>query len=178
MRAAPLVALVLAACGGDDAMVMIDAAVQMDAAMQANCLVPGAYGDLGSKTGSQGTMGGVTATITLDAGPPRDSFFLKMVTGKGVFGGGIVPGTYTIGGVEAQYNNCGLCVHIIADIVTGSGPSKFYFADSGTVMLSSVNAPITGTATNLNLREVDIGSGSFITGGCTTTIASMSFTTL
>jgi hypothetical protein len=166
----------LAACGGDDTMATIDAAPQIDSA-PANCLVMADYGALGAKTGTAGTMGGVTATVTLDAGPPRDTFFLKMVTGKGVFAGGINPGTYTISGVDAQYLNCGLCVHIIADIVTGAGPSKFYFADSGSVTLTSTAPPIAGSATNLTFKEVDISSGQFVTNGCTSTIGSISFTT-
>jgi len=168
----------LAACGDDGMTNMVmDAAAQMDMS-SANCHVPGSYGDIGSKTGTQGTMGGVTATMTLDAGPPRDSFFLKMVANKGVFAGGIAPGTYTITGADAQYNNCGLCVHIIADIVTGAGPTMFYFAESGSVTLTTVNAPIAGSVSNLVMREVDINSGSFVTGGCSTTIGSMSFTTM
>jgi hypothetical protein len=121
-------------------------------------------------------MGGVTDTLTLDAGPPRDTFFLKMVTGKGVFAGGIAPGVYTITGDDADYNNCGLCVHIIADIVTGVGPTKFYFANAGSVTLDSTSAPIMGSAANLTFREVDIGSGSPI-GTCASAIGSITFAT-
>lgn len=166
-------ALALAACGGDDTMVTADAATQIDGSNNANCLVLPSYGDVGSKTGTSG-MGGIT--VVLDMGPPRDSFYLKFVSGKGVFAGGIAPGNYTISGVEAEYNNCGLCAHIIADIVTGAGPSKFYFADSGSVNLTSTSGPITGTATNLTLKEVEITSGAFVTNGCTTSIGSISFT--
>ena len=173
MRHALLVLLV--ACGGDDAMTIIDAAPQQDSA-SANCLVLADYGALGAKTGTAGNMGGVSATFTLDAGPPRDTFFLKMVTGKGVFAGGIVPGDYTITGVDAEYANCGLCVHIIADIGT-TGPTKFFFADSGSVNLTSTTPPIAGSATNLTFKEVDINSGAFVTGGCTSAIGSISFTT-
>lgn len=173
-----LVLLALAACGGDDVMMMpvIDAAPQVDSST-ANCLVMSDYGALGSTTGTYGSTGGVTATITLDAGPPRDTFFVKLVSGKGVFAGGVVPGNYTIAGAEAQYNNCGLCVLIIADIVAGAGPTKFYLADSGTVNLTSTSNPITGSAANLVLKEVDIGTGAFVANGCTSMIGSIDFTT-
>lgn len=172
-----LATVALAACGGDDSMTTIaDAAVQTDAPAMTNCLVSANYGDLGTKTGTAGMMGGVTATFTLDAGPPRDTFFLKLVTGKGVFAGGINPGTYTITGDDADYNNCGLCVHIIADIVSGVGPTKFYFANAGSVMLTSTSAPIAGSATNLTFREVDIASGSPI-GTCASAIGSINFST-
>ncbi len=170
-----LAILAVAACGDDGGSVIPDAAMQqMDAPPMNNCLVPASYGDLGMKTGTAGTMGGVTATFTLDAGPPRDTFFLKMVTGKGVFAGGIAPGTYTITGDDADYNNCGLCVHIIADIVSGVGPTKFYFANAGSVELTSTGSPISGTATNLTFREVDIGSGAPV-GSCASTIGSIMF---
>lgn len=151
-----------------------DAAVQMDAYDTARCLIKGDYGAVGSLTGTA-TMGGITAT--LEAGPPRDTFYLKMVTGRGVFTAGIMPGTYTIAGVDAGYNTCGLCVHIIADIVTGTGPSKFYFADTGMVTLTSTTTPIAGSAAQLHLAEVDIGTGQKVAGGCEATIASISFST-
>src|SRR5690606_5893788 len=98
MKLAVAAVLVLAACGDDGSMMMTqtDAATQTDAQNQNQCLIPGSYGAVGSLTGTAGAMGGVTATFTLDAGPPRDTFFLKMVDGNGVFSAGITPGTYTI----------------------------------------------------------------------------------
>lgn len=150
---------------------------QPDAYDTARCLIAGHYGALGALTGTAGTMGGTTATITLDAGPPRDTFFLKLVAGKGAFSGGIAPGSYAIAGADAQYLDCGLCVHIIADIVTGSGPSKFYFATSGTVTMTSTSPPIAGSAETLRFVEVDIGSGQPVAGGCAATIDSIMFST-
>lgn len=148
-----------------------------DAYDTARCLIKGSYGALGTLTGTTGMMGGVTMTATIDAGPPRDTFFLKMVTGKGVFAGGLAAGTYSIAGVDKEFLNCGLCVHIIADI-TSSGPTKFYFAQSGMVTLTSTSAPIAGSAQGLQLVEVDIGSGQPVAGGCTASIDSVSFSTM
>ena len=166
----PLV--LLAACGGDGSS-SPDAAMPDAAYDTARCLIKGHYGDAGSLTATA-SMGGITAT--LDAGPPRDTFYLKMTQGRGVFTGGVMPGTYTIAGADAGYTTCGLCVHIIADIVSGSGPTKFYFADSGTVTLTSTTAPIAGSAMNLHFREVDaLGTGAPIAGGCEATIAAISF---
>jgi hypothetical protein len=119
-------------------------------------------------------MGANTLSATLEAGPPRDAFFLKLVAGKGVFASSVAPGTYTIAGADAGYLTCGLCVHIIADIVSGSGPSKFYFADAGMVTLTAT-APIAGSATGIHLAEVDINSGAKIAGGCEASIASINF---
>jgi hypothetical protein len=168
----------LAACSDSPSTTPIDSAVvRMDAYDTARCLIKGDFGAVGALTGVAGNTGGVTMTATLEAGPPRDTFFVKMVTGKGVFSGGVAPGTYTIAGVDANYLNCGLCVHIIADIVTGQGPSKFYFADSGTMTLTSTTAPIAGSGQDLHLREVDINTGAFVTGGCEASIGSVTFTT-
>src|SRR5688572_10464292 len=116
MRNVILVAI-LAACGSDP--VLIDAPPGGGSdAPAAQCLVPNAYGALGAKTGNP--MGQVpnTLVVVLDAGPPRDSLFFRLVNGKGVFAGGVVNGTFTIAGVEAQYANCGLCLTIIADVTT------------------------------------------------------------
>lgn len=167
----------LAACS-DSSSTNVDAASSPpDAYDTARCLITGDYGALGAKTGTAGTMGGTTATITLEAGPPRDTFFLKMTSGKGVFTSGIASGTYSISGVDAQYLDCGLCVHIIADINPGSGPSKFYFAESGSVTLTSTTPPLAGSAQNLVFREVDINSGQFVANGCRGSIESISFST-
>lgn len=174
-----LLLLVLAACGGDDAMTTPDApGGTPDADNSAQCLIKGDYGALGQVTGTAGmASGATTVTVTLEAGPPRDTFFIRMVPGNGAFASGLAAGTYTISGVDTDYNNCGLCVHIIADIVTGQGPSKFYFADAGSVTLMSTTAPIMGSATNLHLAEIDIGTGAKVPGGCEATIDSINFAT-
>ena len=176
MRAAAL--LVLAACGGSsDA---IDAAVAADAYDTATCLIQGHYGALGSLTGTAGTTGtgATTITVTLDPGPPgKDDFFIKLVGGKGVFAGGVAAGTYPIGGADANFLNCGLCVNLIADIKPGTGPSKFYFAASGMVTLTTVAPPIMGSAMTLHFDEIDITTGNKIVGGCTASIDSVTFST-
>jgi hypothetical protein len=164
--------LAVAACGGESSTTPDAPASTPDAFDTATCLIKGDFGAVGSVTGTA-TMGANTLSATLEAGPPRDAFFLKLVAGKGVFTSGLATGTHTIAGADAGYLTCGLCVHIIADIVTGSGPSKFYFADSGTVTLTSTG-PIAGSAQNLHLAEVDINSGQKIPG-CEATIASISF---
>ena len=168
-----LLLLVLAACGDDDAMTTPDASGgTSDADNSAQCLIKGDFGAVGSVTGTA-TMGVNTLSATIDMGPPRDTFFIKLVDGKGVFASGLAAGTYTIGGVEADFNNCGLCVHIIADLST-SGPGKFYFADSGSVTLASTG-PVMGSAQSLHFAEIDIGTGAKVPGGCEGTIDSIMF---
>lgn len=177
MRIAVAIVVFASACSDDPPATTV-ADASPDATDTARCLIKGNYGALGSLTGTRSmNAGATTATFTLDPGPPRDTFFIKLEPNKGVFSTGVKPGTYTISGVDAGYSTCGLCIHIIADIVSGQGPSKFYFAESGSVMLTSTTTPVTGSATNLMLREVDINSGQFVTNGCSATIDSVSFTT-
>ncbi len=171
-RLIPLVVVV--GCSDDtDPLVLPDASATADATSNA-CLVKDSYGAVGAVTGTA-TNGPNTLSATIDAGPPRDAFFINLKTGKGVFAFGLTPGDYTISGAEAGYTTCGLCVNIIADIVAGSGPSKFYLADSGTVKLTATG-PVIGTAQNLHFVEVDAtGTGAPVPGGCSTTIESISF---
>ena len=94
-----------------------------------------------------------------------------------MFTGGIMPGTYTIAGVDMGFTTCGLCSNVIADIIAGQGPSKFYQLDSGTVTFTTTTAPFMGNAANLHFAEVDINSGTKISGGCEATISSVTFST-
>ena len=178
MRCLSLIALLLAACSDSSSTPPpVDAPVAIDADPAATCLVPASFGEVGATTGTAGTVqGNTTMTVTLDPGPPRDTFFVKLVPGNGPFAGGpVTTGTFPITGVDTDYNDCGACTHVIADIVAGSGPSKFYFADAGTLTISSLS-PLAGSAQNLRLVETDISTGTPVANGCTTTITSISFT--
>lgn len=170
-----LLALFLVACSGSSP-AKVDAKTA-DAYDTAKCLIKGIYGDLGMVTGTAGVAQGAnTVTVTLDPGPPgKDDFFMKLVPGRGVFTGGVAAGTYTIAGNDASYNTCGLCTLIIADITT-TGPSKFYYAQSGSVTLTSVTPPIHGTGSNLMFAEIDINTGNAVAGGCVASITSIDFT--
>jgi len=171
MRATCLAAVLLTACS-DDPQQLIDAAPVDATYDMTRCLITGHYGALGTKTG-MATQGPTTSTIVLDGGPPRDTFFLKLNAGKGVFTGGLANGTYTLAGADLDFTNCGLCVNIIADIVSMVGPTKFYFADAGTVTLTGTSPPA-GTLSNVTFKEVTAG-GAPVTGGCVASITSMTF---
>ncbi len=174
MRALCLAAVLLSACSDDPQPQLIDASTVDAPYDMARCLITGHYGALGTKTGTVGDVqGSPTLTISLDPGPPRDTFFLKLNVGKGVFIGGLANGTHTLAGADLDFNNCGLCVNIIADIVSGVGPTKFYFADAGMVTLTSTSPPA-GHLTNVSFREVT-ASGQVVSNGCTATITTMSF---
>jgi hypothetical protein len=174
MRWLPLV-IVLTACGGSNDGGGVDAPPSPDADDSARCLITGSYGDLGAQTGTT-SQGPTTLSITLDAGPPKDSFFLKLVDGNGAFAGGLANGTYSIAGADASFTDCGLCVNIVADISTTTGPAKFYFADSGTVTLTSTSPPV-GTLSAVHFVEITI-QGTPIIGGCEASIDAMSFSAM
>jgi len=158
----------LAACSDDPPPASPDAAPQPDAP-PSNCLVEPSY-TLGAITGEANTaMGGaITGTFTINPGPPRDTFFVKLTN--------ITPGDYVIDGTDTDFNACTLCVNIIADIVAGQGPTKFYQAQSGSITLTATTATsVAGTASNIVLREVSVSTGAIV-GDCATTIVSADFT--
>src|SRR5215208_6839938 len=98
-----MLTLVLLAACSDSSSATVDAPAAMaDAYDTARCLIKGDFGAVGSVTGTA-TMGASTLSATIEAGPPRDSFFVKLVAGKGVFTSGLAPGTYTIAGADAAY---------------------------------------------------------------------------
>lgn len=174
MRSIALVAVLLAACSDDPQQLPVDASSTTDAPYDtARCLITGHYGALGTKTGAPAMGQPSTLVVELDGGPPRDTFFLKLNAGKGVFASGLANGSYTLAGTDLDFNNCGLCVNIIADIVSMQGPTKFYFADAGTVMLTSTSPPA-GTLSNVTFKEVTSG-GAPVSGGCVASITSMAF---
>jgi hypothetical protein len=143
---------------------------------EAICKVPGEYAALGAVTGTAGANGNgdPTIAITIAAGPPRDVLQVRLTAGAGAFTGGLKTGTFSIAGADASFTGCGLCLTIIADIVAGVGPTKFYQATSGTVSITSTARPYAGTLADLSLGEVTI-DGTPVPG-CKTKIASASFT--
>ncbi len=173
-----LLVLPLVACSGDDGNAPLDAPANIDAPGPGPsvCLVPATYGAQGDKVGMPLTGNPTSVSITIDAGPPRDAFFIKLVAAKGVFAGGLATGTYTLSGADLDFNNCGLCVNIIADIVAMQGPSKFYFATAGSVTITSTQ-PVAGSLSNVMLHEVS-AAGAPTNSGCTTQIDSMTFSSI
>lgn len=179
---APICAALLAGgCSSDSPPALLDAGVA-DASPQASCLVPGDYGALGSKTGTADATIQNSLSVTIDAGPPKDNLLLRLNAGSGAFAGGALKtGEFSITGADASFGTCGLCVSLIADIVANQGPTKFYFATSGTVKLTTVTptagttkSTITGSATNLQFVEVDVG-GAPVSSACAPKIASIAF---
>jgi hypothetical protein len=164
------IAVFAGACSGDPA--PVDAGA--DDSSAARCLIPADYGAIGTKTGTPNTITLDSVTVVLDPGPPIDDFFLKLIPGNGVFNGGFTTGTFPIQGDDKSFATCGLCTNIIADVVSGQGPTQYYFATSGTVTLTATDK-LAGSAQNLHFVQINGASGAPIAGGCTSTIASITF---
>lgn len=175
MRTILLLVLGLAACAGDDGGSAGDDGGGDDGGGYdtARCLITGHYGALGTRIGSP--MSGIPASLSiqLDAGPPRDQLYIKLNAGQGAFSGGLATGTYTITGADATFTNCGLCISIVADIVAGQGPTKFYAATAGSVTLTVTEPPV-GTATDLQFTEVSL-DGMPVPNGCDGSIDQIGF---
>lgn len=174
MRRLALCLVLVAACS-DSSGSSPDASTPDAAYDTARCLITGHYGDLGAKTGST-TLGPTALSITLDAGPPRDVFLVRLTDGRGTFAtGGLRTGTFTLSGDDLNLNTCGLCLSITADIGM-NGPTKFYFATAGSVTLTSTQPPA-GTLSNVMLQEIT-SNGAAVPGGCTGSVDAMAFSAM
>lgn len=134
------------------------------------------YGALGSISGNAGTVGTApTLAIRIEGNADYDVLFIKLVASNGVFAAGLAPGSYDLGGADLDLWNCGLCVQVLTQYGYDQTSDKSYAADSGHVTLTSIS-PIIGSASDLAFTEVDKLDHK-ITGGCQTTIKSISFST-
>ena len=181
MRPAILLGIVLApaiaACGGGGA--------------DRNCLTPEDYGAATLTAQVAEGEGAVPATpdfigfeaqLNDDAKP--DLIGLEFYKGSGVFATNIVPGTYTLSGVELNYSTCGMCVRAFTDYDDAAmmTADEEYYATGGTIVITEVNPNIKGTFSDLELEQVTVDPNSTppfkstpVADGCTTTIASGSF---
>lgn len=80
------------------------------------------------------------------------------------FNGPTTPGSYTLeGSTDDNYETCGLCP-LLYTYTTAGDPDKIFYADTGTVQISSIGAiggTFAATFQNLIFREVTIDSGTF-----------------
>jgi hypothetical protein len=113
----------------------------------------------------------------------------ELYKGFGVFATDITVNTYTISGVETQYQSCGACLLIRAGVTIDptthqiTAEQATYLATGGTLQLTAVPSETDGTGTlsgkltNGTFQQVTIDSTGKSTpvGTCTTTIPSLTF---
>jgi hypothetical protein len=102
----------------------------------------------------------------------KTGFELDLYDGYGAFKTTqAAPGTFTIGGEDADPDLCGLCVYLYIDTEEWS---YFLQADSGSVTVETVDGKLKGSASSLTFKEIG-DEGGYMEGGCSATIDSVPF---
>lgn len=182
--------LLVGACGSGGGGGQLDAAPMIDAVptptIDANaCLATKDYGDAGALPEGQAASkaGGQAILMTTGLNGDPDMLSLELYSGFGVFADGIQAGTYELAAAEAQLNTCGACLRILADFKKGSNTwAQDYLAQSGTLVLSSVDGTLSGSLANVTFRHVMVNnpgtptiSSTVIEDGCDSMLAAASF---
>lgn len=149
------------------------------------CTAPKSYGSLATITGTAATDDVSVPTsilffseINADALP--DALSIQLMTGKGVFAGGLKTGTFQLTGGELNYETCAACVLLNSDIDYAVGKTTaIYMATGGTLTLAAVSGRLMGSLSNATFEHVTLDSNTFRTtpvgDGCTTAITSVAF---
>ncbi len=184
-------AMFLAACGSDsnDDKTEVDAgsSSSVDAAGvdadngggpggNANCLVDS---PLGAIVGQAAFMGPDPSQLHLDwVGGLNtngdDLIIMQLFENFGPFTSGLTTGTFDISGSETDFNSCGVCVRVFADIDPNTGvPQQQFMATSGTVTVTNIDQGLSGVLDNLTFSEIELSQQTgqtFVSGGCSTSI--------
>ncbi|HEY5934777.1 MAG TPA: hypothetical protein VIU61_09085 [Kofleriaceae bacterium] len=163
----PVLALILAACGGDPEgsgecpTMDVDDAGDLAALAAQRCNVPGSMG--------------ASNWYRLAATIPSSSHVvqLELWPNRGAFAGGLVTtGTFQIAGADLDFATCGLCLRALGD--KGGANQTEFFATSGTVEVTAVaptaDAPFEATITNATFIEVNADHVA-IDDGCVADVA-------
>ncbi|MBZ0231549.1 MAG: hypothetical protein K8M05_04305, partial [Deltaproteobacteria bacterium] len=118
----------------------------------------------------------------LDGSGTPDLIELRLYAGYGAFAGGAIrTGTFQLTGAELDLLECGICAGVLTD-ATADAYAHDYLPTGGTLELTAIGTAagqtLSGRLINLTLQHVLIaedGSTTPAPGGCTTTLASASF---
>jgi hypothetical protein len=136
-------------------------------AMDNACGIASDQGNLGTLTGTAGSqpqasgstqrvswVSAATPTTATTAAP--DFVVVELWDNYGAFAGGAArTGTFTISGAETDYDTCGVCV-VMAANVTNNTPTKLLLATAGTVTVTSI-----GTAAG-QMTQATVSNASFV----------------
>ncbi|HUS66175.1 MAG TPA: hypothetical protein VMZ28_16595 [Kofleriaceae bacterium] len=89
-----------------------------------------------------------------DEPDPVQQFAMRIYKDRGPLGAGALPGSFSIGGADADYQTCDVCVFLYAE--KDELPYAFFTADSGLLTIDEVGEELTGQLENVHLRQVDI----------------------
>lgn len=112
----------------------------------AGLLCPAAddFGDLGAAGGNTFAQNQYLSVDVELAASPRDLFVVELFEGSAPFEQGITTGTFDISGTQTDYNTCGTCVSVWAN-VEGGNAEMVYLAQAGTLTITSVEGQFTGS---------------------------------
>lgn len=161
-----LALLALAGCEDETISLDIDAACQ-----PGECQVAADYGELGDVGGTADAIADTllfAGIVDDECGARRVDLSIKLINGRGVFAGGIAPGTYTIAGAEREASTCGACVRLEVSAMC-------YFASGGTLVLTSTEVDLAGQLTGASFRPISCVTDEPLTTDCASQIDSMSF---
>lgn len=176
----------LAACGNDGSAAASVDARGSDATPRA-CTIDRVLGDLGLRSAPDALPWGAEGSVRwqpLVSMEGNDLLELGLYSGYGVFSKGmVVSGTYVISGDETNYATCGACLMLFGN--TTGGPSEgleveaYYMAVEGSLQLDSIDARLIGRLDAAQFAEVtldlDTLESTLVSGGCTTSLGSLSF---
>jgi hypothetical protein len=164
--------VVAVGCGGGNSRPPVvdddDGGDDIDAPPSANCLVSD---DLGTVTPTQqvaefsNDMATPPAPATffwigdINADAAQDLIALELYAGFGIFASGFPAGATTvqITGAETNYETCGACIRVLADVSEEGVQSADYVATSGSIAFTEISSTrIAGTITGVTLTHVDI----------------------
>jgi hypothetical protein len=158
--------LALAGCGDETIALDVDAACQPGA-----CRVADDYGELGDVGGTADELADqllFAGLVDDECGERVVHLSIKLINGRGVFAGGIAPGTYTIAGAERDPATCGACVRLEVSAMC-------YVARGGTLVLTSTEVDLAGSLTGASFQPVSCVTDEPLITGCASSIDSMSF---
>ncbi len=122
-----------------------DADIGPDADLAA-CAVAEDFADLGDAAGNAFAANQyLTVDVVLEQSS-TDLFVVELFSNAAPFENGFKTGTFEISGAQTDYNTCGACVSVWANVAGGKA-EMVYLAQSGTLVIESVEGNFTGSFT-------------------------------
>ena len=113
--------------------------------------------------------------VPMGSNPSDPVARIELFAGYGVFDPLVHTGTFTIEGAETNYQDCGACILVLADLSAGGDPQLAYLAQSGTLTVTEFEPDrFVASLANIVLAEID-ADGRPRAGGCTTAISGASW---
>jgi hypothetical protein len=167
---------------GEDAPGDIDAAApdtpSLDTAPYlATCGVRAGYGNVGQVVGFARNDPPLYWLGTVSAEEPLPVVTLELVfRERGVFSGGVVPGTYALEGPDLNPGSCAACARLWARVASApKSETRCYFASGGTLVLISTETDLTGSLAEASFASIDCTTEVSPGDGCATAIDSIAF---